>query len=122
MSNFWKSIEGQSVEYDLIMKVYRHILNYASETERASIEFDRFFPTAGFRANVDLYLGNGVAKLGWNGKTAIEIKSYLDSRSLTMSIKHSRRLQKTLTGSYLSTIEPISRPHLHSRTSARSSL
>lgn len=96
MSNFWKSIEGQSVEYDLIMKVYRHILNYASETERASIEFDRFFPTAGFRANVDLYLGNGVAKLGWNGKTAIEIKSYLDSRSLTNVYKAFEKIAKDI--------------------------
>ncbi len=94
MSNYWKSIYVQSVGDDLVMKVYKHILNSASETERASIEFDKFFPTAGFRANVDLYLGHGVAKLGWNGKTAIEIKSYLDSSSLTHVYKAFEKIEK----------------------------
>lgn len=72
---------------DLTMKIYRQIVGAATDEEAGSIVFDKSFPTSGFRVIVDLYLEKGIKKFGWNGRTAIEVKSYLDSRTLSQAYK-----------------------------------
>lgn len=75
------------IENDLTMKIHRHILGIASPDEAESVDFGKVFPTSGFRVIVDLYIGKGVKKLGWRGRTAIEIKTYIDSRVLAQTYK-----------------------------------
>lgn len=82
MKSRLNSLERQFSESTFTLQVYECIKEVCAPEEIDGVQMEKEFPTPGRHIRVDFLIENGLKKLDWPKNTIIEIKTYLDARTL----------------------------------------
>ena len=90
---FSKLFKNVSLGTEFEHKVFNFLKSKSTEEEVLGLIPNKHLDNIGPYSNVDIYLGKGIASLGWPPKTVVEVKTYLDFQRLRSSYNLFQKIQ-----------------------------